>query len=291
MTAISIDGKLVAEREAAISVLDRGFLYGDGLFEVLRTWDGIAVDVDAHLDRLLASARALELKTVERAALTDALVRTLAAAQAMGPTSDVIRTEPREYRMRIVITRGPGAIGARLADLGVGRTIVIVEALPAQPTALALAVVDWPLPQRLRAGHKTLAYIDHIIARELAAVAGADEAVRLDAAGFVVEGATSNVFIARAGRIATPPIDSGALPGITRGRVLDCCARLGIPAAIEPIALDRLRAADEIFVTSALRGVVAATRLDGDPRPAGPLSARLASAYVDMMRRHSPRGA
>lgn len=280
MIAISIDGNLVPAAQAAVSVLDRGFLYGDGLFEVLRTWGGIAVDLDAHLDRLFASASALQLQVMERVALADSVDRTLAAAQPVASTN--------EHRVRIVVTRGPGPAGGRFADLPQGHSIVIVEPLLPQPTELTAAVVDWPLPHRRAAGHKTLAYLDHLVARELAAVAGADEALRLDDAGFVVEGATSNVFVVDSGRVITPSADTGILPGITRHRVLQCCARLGIPAVAEPLRLDQLRNADEIFITSALRGIVAITRLDGQARPPGPVTAQLADAYLNMMRRQPP---
>ena len=161
---------------------------------------------------------------------------------------------------------------------------MIVEPLPAQPTEVALAIVDWPLARRTGAGHKTLAYLDHAIARELAAAAGADEAVRLGPDGDVVECATANVFVVREGRVATPTTDAGALPGVTRARVLACCAAAAIPAAVERVTVDALRSADEVFVTSALRGVVAVTRLDGEPRRVGPVTRALASAFGAEMR-------
>jgi branched-chain amino acid aminotransferase len=270
---ISIDGELVPIETAAISVLDRGLLYGDGVFEVLRTWNGVVVDLDAHLDRLYTAAQALQLAAVERAKLVGAVHRTVAAA-GLG-----------EHRIRIVLTRGPGPLAARLAELGRGRAIVIVEPLPEQPTEISLAIVDLPLPLRTGAGGKTLAYLDHILARELARAVGADEAVRLDAAGDVAECATANVFAVAAGQVITPPIDSGALPGITRGRVLACCAELAVPAIARRISVDALRVANEVFVTSALRGVVPVTRLDGESRLAGPITQRLAAAYAQMMRK------
>lgn len=289
--AVSIDGNVVEAERAVISVFDRGLLYGDGLFEVLRTWDGVAVDLDAHLDRLFASARALQFKTIERAVLVDAVTRTLAVAQ--GSLESRVATQQdqpsSELRVRIAITRGPGPIGARLGELGLGRSIVIAEPLPPQPSEVALAIVDWPLPQRTTCGHKTLAYIDHVIARELAAHIGADEAVRLDAAGWVVEGATSNIFIVSEGRVTTPPTHTGALPGITRSRVLACCAELAIPAGEAPMRVNNLHSADEIFITSALRGVSAVTRVDGQTRAAGPRTAVLANAYANTMRRQHRR--
>ena len=269
MIIVSIDGRLVAPEAAAISVFDRGLLYGDGLFEVLRTWGGKAVLLDEHLARLAASAAVLQLRVPEQLA---AWTRAAIAAAGEG-----------EHRVRIVVTRGPGPIGARLATLAGGRTIVIVEPLPAQPTGLALAIVDWPLPRRSGAGHKTLAYLDPVIARELAAAAGADEAVRLDDAGDVVECATSNVFAVTGGEVTTPPVTGGALPGVTRARVLALCGDLAIAAGVRRLGVDELRAADELFVTSALRGVVPVTRLDGEARPAGPVTLRIAHAYAHAM--------
>lgn len=270
MTVVSIDGRIVAPEDATISVLDRGLLYGDGLFEVLRTVGAEPAWLDDHLDRLAASARALALRVPPREQL------------AAWTREAVARAGQGDHRVRIVVTRGPGPLAARLAELPGGRTIVIVEPLGAQPQGLALATVDWPLPRRAGPAHKTLAYLDHVIARELAAAAGADEAIRLDEAGHVAEGATSNLFAVTAGAIATPPT-AGVLPGVTRARVLALAAREGLAIEIRAIAARELAAADELFVTSALRGVVAVTRLDGVPRAPGPITARIARAYAQAL--------
>jgi len=270
--AISIDGALVAPEQASISVLDRGLLHGDGCFEVLRTWDGAPRDLPAHLDRLYETARFLELAAIERPRLAEAVERTLAAAG------------PGEHRIRIVLTRGPGQLAARLGALGPGRAIVIVEPLPPQPAALTLAVVDWPLPARPQRGHKTLAYLDALIARELARAAGADEAIRLDAGGDAVEGATCNLFAVAGGEVVTPPVDRGALPGIVRARVLAICAQGGLAARVRPLPLRELYAAQEVFVTSSLRGVVPVTRIDRTPFATGAVTERIAAAYVAAMR-------
>jgi len=272
MVAVSIDGVLVAAERASISVFDRGLLYGDGCFEVLRTWNGVARDLDAHLDRLFETAAFLQLKTLERTKLVEAVYRTIGAAG------------PGEHRLRIVLTRGPGGLATRLAELGPGTAIVIVEALPDQPEELAVAVVDWPEPRRDGRGHKTLAYLDHVIALELARARGADEAIRLDADGHVIEGATGNLFAVNGGTVMTPTVDTGALPGIVRARVLVLCARAGLRTVVRPLSLRDLRSADELFVTSSLRGVVPVTRLDGGPRQSGPVTARLATAYAGAMR-------
>jgi branched-chain amino acid aminotransferase len=265
--AVSIDGSLVDPERATISVFDRGLLYGDGAFEVLRTWNGVAVDLARHVDRLVDTARHLQLAVP--ASLDDFVTRTIDAAGA------------GEHRVRIIVTRGPGALGRRLAELPAGRTVVIVEPLPPQPVEVAAVVVDFPLARRHGRGHKTLAYLDSVVAREMA---GEDEAIRLDADGNVAEGATSNVFVVSAGAVATPPVDGGVLPGIVRGRVLELCMQLGIAAVLRSVSPDELRAADEVFVTSSLRGVVAVTALDGQPRRHGPVTARIADAYAACMR-------
>jgi branched-chain amino acid aminotransferase len=272
MIAVSIDGVLGPPEQARISIFDRGFLYGDGVFEVLRTWDGALIDLDGHLDRLYGAAAWLGLKVMERERLAVAIERTLA------------NSGPGEHRVRIVLTRGPGSLTASPASLGPGKAIVIVEPLPVQPTQVSLAIVDWPLPRRTGPGHKTLAYLDHIIARELAAATGADEAVRLGGEGEVLECATSNLFAVVSGAVVTPQL-SGVLPGVTRARVLRACEAAELPAHEVRLTVDELRAADEIFITSAVRGVVPVIRLDGEPRIAGPIAARIAALYEAALRR------
>ena len=266
---VAIDGALVSAEQATVSVLDRGFLYGDGLFEVLRTWRRSAVDLDLHLDRMTAAAVELHL-AVDRVAIGRMVAEVIAASEG-------------ELRLRIVVTRGAGGVAVRFADVRGGRTIVIGEPLGALPGSISAAVVDWPLARR-RVEHKTLAYLDHLIAKELAAEAGADEALRLGPDGDVVEGATSNLFVVRGGAVATPPL-AGVLPGITRGHVVRTCAELGIAVSERALMLAEVRAAEEIFVTSAVRGVVAVTRLDDERREVGKVTAAVASAYADGMLR------
>ncbi|MBA2544070.1 MAG: aminotransferase class IV [Deltaproteobacteria bacterium] len=243
---------------------------------MLRTWDGVAVELKAHLDRLYATAAWLRMQVIERVKLEEAVYRTIAAASSLD-----------DHRIRVVLTRGPGSLAQPFAELGRGRAIVMVEPLPPPPTAISLATVDWPLAHPATGspgGHKTLAYLDAVISRELALAAGADEAIRLDPKGHVVEGATCNVFVVESGTVATPRLDEGALPGIVRARVLELCAEERLTAIQRVISIRDLRGADEIFVTSSLRGVVAATRFDGLSRPAGPVTSQLARAYERAMR-------
>ncbi len=265
---ISLDGVLVPPEAARISVLDRGLLYGDGCFEVLRTFGGVARELEAHLDRLFETVVFLKLQTIGRGELTSHVHGALAAAGA------------GEHRVRVMLTRGPGPLSARTQALGPGHAIVVVEPLPELPPETSLALIDLPLPARRSRGHKLLAYADHVVGRELAQERGAGDGIRLDAWGCVAECATANIFIVTGGALVTPPVDRGILPGIVRARVLGLAPGLGIAAQEAPIALEALYAAEEVFTTSALRGVVPVTRLDGEPRPAGPITQRLAHAYL-----------
>lgn len=272
MVTVSIDGALIAPENAKISVFDRGLQHGDGCYEILRTWSGVVGDAEAHFDRLFETARYLQLRTLDRQKLTEALYKTIAAAG------------PGEHRIRIMLTRGQGPFGAKLKEIGPGSAIVIVEDLPEQPEEISLAVVDWPLPRREQRGHKTLSYVDNIIARELARAEDADEAVRLDDDGNVIEGATSNIFVVADEEVSTSSTDDGALPGIVRARVLALCDKLELTSRVRDLTVRDLRGADELFVTSSLRGVVSVTRLDGVRVAAGPITKQLAAAYVDEMR-------
>ncbi len=280
MITVSIDGAIVPPDEASISVFDRGLLYGDGCFEVLRTWEGVAVELAAHLDRLYATAAWLQLQIFDRTRLEEAVYRTIAAAK-----TDVPLIEPQsqpEHRIRIMVTRGPGGLAQPFADLGRGRAIVIVEPLPPPAAELSLVTVDWPVSPS--GSHKTLSFLDPLIARELARAAGADEAVRLDAAGHVVEGSTCNLFLVQRGAVSTPLLVAGVLPGIVRARVLALCVAEQIPTSQRVVTSAELRDADEVFVTSSLRGVVPVTRLDHASRASGPITASLRRSYSRAMR-------
>src|SRR5664279_366474 len=271
---ISIDGVVVPEEHATISILDRGFLYGDGLFEVLRTRSRFPVDLDAHLGRMAAAGEALKL-AFDRAKVKTAVRTTIAAA-----------ADATDYRVRIIVTRGQGGVGVRFADVRGGHTIVILEPLGTLPTTTTAAFVEWEVPAR-DVGYKTLAYLDSLIAKELAAERGAEEGLRLGPDGGVVEGATSNLFIVKGKIVQTPPLATGILPGITREHVLACCQQLQIATAERWLTTHEVEFADEIFVTSSVRGVVAVTRLEGRPvgNGVGPVTQKLVTAYAERMSR------
>jgi len=272
-TRVYVDGVVVPPADAQISIFDRGFLYGDAVIEVLRTRRGRPVDLEAHLDRLDRSARAVRMEPPARAAVIDALTATLDAAR-----------EP-EARIRIVLTRGQGDLRADLASLGPPLPIVIVEALPSPRRDVyergVAVVVMGPLPPAvpLAPAAKTSNSLGGVLATAVARDRGADEAIRCDAAGRITEAAFSNVFAVVDGVVTTPPVELGLLPGVTRGRVLTLCQDHGLAVAERAITVDELRVASEVFLTSSVRGVVPVRAVDGVVRPVGPTTRRVLALY------------
>jgi branched-chain amino acid aminotransferase len=272
-TRVFLDGIVVAPADARISVFDRGFLYGDSIVEVMRTQRGRPVDLGAHLDRLERGAQLVRMRPPPRPVLVQALDATLTAA-----------AEP-EARIRLMLTRGPGDMRVPLAELGPPCPVIIVEPLTLPPRELyerGLAVqILGAMPSAVASvpGVKPGSNLGAVLAVAAARDLGADEAIRLDPSGRVVEGATSNVFAVIGGRVLTPPVDLGLLPGVTRGRVLALCASDGLAAAEAAFSVDELRAAGEAFVTSSIRGVVPIAAIDGAPRPVGSSTRRVLALY------------
>jgi branched-chain amino acid aminotransferase len=278
-----INGAIHDEEDAVVSVFDRGFLYGDSVYEVMRTAGGHTVDLDAHLARLQRSARGLMLGLPSAEILAAAVRDTLAAAG-----------NPESY-VRVIATRGAGEIGLDL-DLAVDpHTIVVVKPLagPAPEmyeSGVKLQVVGIERTSRraidpaLKSGN----YLNSILALAEARRAGAYEAVMCDSVGRVAEGSTSNLFVVRAGAIATPASEVGLLPGITRQRIMELSAGDGIPTAEAELTPDDLRGADEVFITSSIRGVLPVSHVDGRSVGAdcpGPVTRRVMELYAGYLAR------
>ncbi len=262
--------------EATISVFDRGFLYGDSVYETLRTAGGNVVELDAHLARLDHSAAGIAFDLpFTHAAIARALDQTLAAA------------ENSESRIRLIVTRGTGpiALDTRVAESPV--LVVIVQPLvvpsPADYERGIPAVIVGDREGSVRPGLKTGNYLGNILALRRAHELGAEDAIMCNG-GAVAEGATSNVFMVCAGEAHTPSVMTGLLAGITRQTVIDLLRdRLGIPVHERTISPDQLREADEVFLTSSVRGVMPVTTLDGTvvgTGQRGPVTRRVGDAYA-----------
>jgi branched-chain amino acid aminotransferase len=275
---VDIDGALQPASEAKVSVFDRGFLYGDSVFEVMRTYGGRPFRQREHLERL---ARSCDRLHIELPASFDEIGRrTARAVSASG--------EP-ECWLRIVVTRGVGPIGL---DLAAGRApSLLIYALPlatlpdsAYRDGIAVGLVHTlrALDGTKAAGAKTSNYLASMLALDEVKQRGCAEAIILGSRGEVVEGATSNVFAVHAGDLVTPPVSAGILEGITRRTVMELARERGITCLEREMWPDDLLTAAEVFITSSIREVVPVVSVDGtkigDGRP-GAVSASLLAAY------------
>lgn len=293
-TLVSIDGHIVPPEKATISIFDRGFLYGDSVYEVVRTYEGVPFELDHHLERLEGSAARISMSMpYPRAQLAE---ETLRAHQASGNTDSYIR---------IVVTRGAGPIGLDIALAEAPCRIVVVKSLEgmrpppaayAEGVKIALVGVRRNLRAAIDPMAKTGNYLNSVMALAEARASGAYEAVMLDHRDFVTEGASSNVFVVVGDVLLTPPVDAGILVGVTRAVVLKVARAAGLRVLELPFSADTLhRDADEVFITSSVREIVPVTQVDevriGDGKP-GPLTRRvmdLFAAYVQAyVRAHAP---
>jgi branched-chain amino acid aminotransferase len=255
---VNVDGRLVPPEEAFVPVLDRGFLYGDSVYEVVRTYRGKVFELGRHLDRMDRSAEGIALQLPPREQVERELSRTL---QSAGNA---------ESYARIVVTRGEGTkfgLQPHFAE-GPGRLVVIVRPLEPPPPEVydrglrvAVAVTRRNPPQALDPALKTGNYLNSILALRDAHAAGADDALLLDLRGQVTEGSSSNVFFVQEGVVVTPPLPLGMLHGVTRALVIDIARGEGLIVREEPHGAEALAAADEVFVTSTIREVMAVTSL------------------------------
>ena len=262
-------GAAVPAREATVPALDTGALYGDGLFETLRTYGGRPAFLDAHLERLARSAAELEIEVPARAELERAVTAAIAALGA-----------PEAY-VRLSVTRGtasaPGLRAAAAAEPAA--PAVLVAPLPAgDGDTPATAVLLDPRLSPPAPLHKSLSW-QHAVRATRAA--GGHEGLYVDADDQVTEGITTNVFAILGDVLQTPPADR-CLPGVTRAVVLGLAERAGLEPREAPLGADVLRGADEVVLTGSLAEVRAVTAIDGEPvgaGRAGPRHAALLAAY------------
>jgi len=284
-----LNGQVLEASEARISPLDRGFLLGDGLFETLACHQGAPFLWEEHLDRLEASAKALDIGFPGRAMLRDAVMWVVAANGLAHADA---------ARVRITLTRGEGGEGGGVWPDEVLAPTVLVTASPVHlPAGLAedgAAAITSAV--RAVAGaptHKSTSFQPNVLAKGEARRAGAWEALLRNERGEVAEGATSNVFAVRAGELHTPPPEAGILPGVTRAFVLRMARDLGITAEESALRPQALAGAGEAFLTSSLAGIVPLVRLDGEPIGSGapgPVTRRLQRAYLQKSRGVSETG-
>lgn len=271
---VHVDGMWFAHDEPSLPASDRGFLFGDGVFESLRARDGVPVRLDAHLDRLAASAAAVGIDDAPPAATIAEVTR-----------EAVDRAGIADAYVRITLTRG--ASGGFDPE-GAATPRLVVSALepppppPAGGVSVALmppsALPDHPPPQ-VKA---TAGFLRQTLGRRKARAAGYDDAVWRDPEANVTEATSSNVFTVTGSLVQTPP-ESVCLPGITRAAVLAAARRLGLPTSTAPLSTDALLVADEVFLTNSVAGVVAVRRVSGVDLAPGPVAHDLAGVLAETM--------
>jgi branched-chain amino acid aminotransferase len=279
---IYIDGKFLARDAAKVSVFDHGLLYGDGVFEGIRIYSRRIFRLDAHLDRLYASAKAL------------ALGIPLAKAEM----AEVVRETVRRNRkvdgyIRLIVTRGEGDLGIDPTTCPRPTVIVIVTEIrlyPAEQYETGVKVLTSPTRQvsheAIDPRVKSLNYLKNVLAKIDAQRAGVHEAIMLNAEGFIAECTADNLFLVRRGALLTPAPQDGALEGITRGAILELAAAEGLPTREARLTRFDLYTADEAFMTGTGAEVVPIAEADGRPIGTGsrPVTLRLRKGFQELAR-------
>jgi branched-chain amino acid aminotransferase len=258
--------------EASLSALDHGVTVGDGAFETLKIVDGRPFATSRHARRLDRSLTGLGLPTADHDVI------------AAGTKVVLEAGDPIPFgRLRYTVTAGVGPLGSdRIATDSSGLTYVVTAGEQARPpVSAAVVVVPWTRNERAAtAGLKTTSYADNVVALAYAKERGAAEAIFGNTRGELCEGTGSNVFVVVDGVVVTPPVDSGALAGITRELALEWCREDGLTVEERALPLDVLRTADEVFITSTTRDVLAVHAVDDRRLEPGPVTARAAKVFA-----------
>ena len=278
-----VNGTFVPKEEAKVSVYDHGYLYGDGIFEGIRAYEGRIFRLEQHPDRLFESARYLMLEIpLSRDELRAAILET------------VRRCGLRDAYIRPVISRGVGDLGLDPRKCRRATVVIIVDTIQLYPKEAydrglraITATTRKVRPDALSPQAKTLNYLNNIMARLEANQAGVEEAIMLTADGYVCECSADNLFIVRAGAVWTPPAYLGILKGITRGAIIELAAKIGVPLAEQVFTLHDVYTADECFLSGTGAELGPVVEVDARPigtgRP-GPLSARFLRAFRELVR-------
>ncbi|HEY5913487.1 MAG TPA: branched-chain-amino-acid transaminase [Verrucomicrobiae bacterium] len=275
---IYIDGKYYDERSAKISVFDHGLLYGDGIFEGIRAYGGRVFRLKEHIDRLFYSAKAILLEIpLSPKQMTAAVLETCRANKV------------RDGYIRLVVTRGVGTLGLNPNRCKNPSVIIIAGKIQLYPEDLyrkGMEIITVPtvrnLHSALNPAIKSLNYLNNILAKIEANNAGCEEAIMLNAEGFVSECTGDNVFIVKEGQLFTPPLSAGALYGITRRVVLELARQEGLPVSEPNLTRYDLFNADECFLTGSAAELVPVVKVDGRTigtgKP-GPVIRKLVAQY------------
>jgi branched-chain amino acid aminotransferase len=282
--SIYINGKYYSKEKASISVYDHGLLYGDGIFEGIRVYDGNIFRLDSHLERLYESARTimldipLELKEMREAC-----------------AESVRRSKLRDGYIRLMVTRGVGDLGLDPRKCPKATVIIIVDRIKMYPEnyyTKGLEVVTVPttrnMAESINPKIKSLNYLNNVMAKIEANNVGAPEGLLLNSQGYVTEGTGDNIFMIKDQVLQTPPTSDGALAGITRSSVIRMANQLGYVCEKKTLTRHDLYNADECFLTGTAAELIPVVKIDGrvigDGRP-GPIFKQLLARFRKAVRK------
>ena len=256
---IYLNGQFVEKDKALISVYDHGFLYGDGVFEGIRVYEGNVFKLTEHINRLYESAQSIMLHIPHsKQEMEEIIVKT------------IIKNKLESAYIRVVISRGPGDLGLDPRNCPAPTVIVIAEALAIYAKELyekglkiASVINRRNSPDVLNPQIKSLNYLNNILVKLSSVQANADEALILNSQGYVTEGSADNIFIVKNGKIKTPPVYVGALEGITRNAIIDLARSLDYDISETPFTLHDVYIADEVFLTGTAAEVIPVVLADG----------------------------
>jgi branched-chain amino acid aminotransferase len=275
---VYMNGRYVRKEEAVVSVFDHGFLYGDGIFEGIRVYEGNVFKLREHVERLYESARSIlldipmPLEEMERAVV------------------DAVRKNGlMNAYIRLIVSRGKGELCLDPFKCSEPQVIIIVDQVrlfPKEMVESGIKIVTVPtrrnVPDALNPKIKSLNYLNNILAKIEANRAGVSEALMLNGDGYVAEGTGDNIFIVKRGVLYTPTGIVGALEGITRRAIMELAEKLGYPLREEPFTRHDVFVADEVFLTGTAAEVIAVVEVDGrvigDGKP-GPVTRRLLEEF------------
>jgi len=278
-----VDGKYVPKEQASISIYDHGFLYGDGVYEAIRAYDGIIFKLREHIDRLFESAKSIKIEMP------------FSKDDLRGLVVEVLRkNQLRNSYIRIVVSRGRGRMGVDPRNCP--KPTIVIMAEPREPlfgenvrgiSAIVSSLrrtPSWSLDPRI----KTLNYLNNIMAKIEAIESGVEEAIMLNEQGYVAETSTENIFIVKNGMVSTPHPSQGVLRGITRDTVLGIARELGYTLEERAITVHELYNADEVFVTGTAAEVVPIVKITGrkiGEGEAGPVFAKILGRFRELIKR------
>jgi len=277
---VYVDGEWLPKSRASVSVFDHGLLYGDGVFEGIRVYEGVIFRFKEHLDRLYSSAKSIKLLIpLAPEEMTEAVVETLK------------KNGLKEAYVRLVVTRGVGDLGVDPRKSKKSSVIIITEYVDPAYGALAkekgisviISSVRRDTVDATTHEIKSLNYLNSVLAKIEATESGADDALMLDRNGFVSEATTTNLFIVKDGEISTPPSSAGILPGVTRKRIMKLARELGYSVTERELTPYDVTNADEAFLTGTLGEIVPLVKVKGieigDGKP-GQITHRIIEAFI-----------